>query len=47
MVRFGDEDVDGSVVGKQTAALGACLLSSSDAADDPLSLDLGGRRLLK
>mgnify|MGYP007112062363 CR=1 FL=1 len=39
-VRFGDEALDAS-------ECGVCLLYTSDAADDLLCVDLGGRRIIK
>src|SRR5450756_3118124 len=41
----------GGVIGytdrEKTALLGVCLLYTSDAADDLLCVDLGGRRIIK
>ena len=34
-------------LGAEVAALGACLLYTSDAADERSSVDLGGRRIIK
>src|SRR5450756_2688341 len=42
------EDImDKIVLGKQAADLCSCLLYTSDAADDLLCVDLGGRRIIK
>ena len=36
-----------TVVGSQNATIDGCLLYTSDAADDQLCVDLGGRRIIK
>ena len=36
-----------SAAGEAAAALNACLLYTSDAADERSSVDLGGRRIIK
>ena len=41
---LGDHVHDGAGV---AAVLGACLLYTSDAADERSSVDLGGRRIIK
>ena len=38
---------DGALAARSRAACGVCLLYTSDAADDLLCVDLGGRRILK
>ncbi|CUX65283.1 8-oxoguanine deaminase [Clostridium sp. C105KSO15] len=38
---------DGAITGLDVEALTACLLYTSDAADDLLCGDLGGRRIIK
>ena len=34
-------------IGRHVAAVGLCLLYTSDAADERSSVDLGGRRIIK
>ena len=47
-LKKGDDVItSGGLYGKITGLTDSCLLYTSDAADDPLCVDLGGRRTLK
>src|SRR5665213_1461432 len=45
-ILFLDQEEGGRLTGPQAAYLLACLLYTSDAADDLLCVDLGGRRII-